>query len=325
MNEQLLQYIRDLSIKDHKTLSQKALKTVEEVGELAKVVLPYDNAAGTLHRFVDRQRILEETVDVILCALSVAYDLNFDINEIEQMMCTKSDKWGKIQYTESTVTYPLPFEIHVTVEIRKQEELEHFNKLCSSINVKPIVLELQNKNGSIVQDVMTSSKFYGNNRSAYEESERIASYIKQRGMTVKRVKIETVPWHPAAPQMPAIDIMPTDCYFESHIPLIFPKQYDISKILTDDRGMLVGVDYELHISKNVFKRTIDGRPIVMATMRDYDISYTEFEDKVTRAIDDLSTCIVQGIEIGKHIIEFSVYDTNISHDGEWLKTTNGHK
>jgi hypothetical protein len=36
MNKNTLDYIRSLSTNDKKTLSQKALKTCEEVGELAK-------------------------------------------------------------------------------------------------------------------------------------------------------------------------------------------------------------------------------------------------------------------------------------------------
>lgn len=39
-------FIKKLSLSDKKTLSQKALKTCEEVGELAKAVLPFDSAHG---------------------------------------------------------------------------------------------------------------------------------------------------------------------------------------------------------------------------------------------------------------------------------------
>jgi hypothetical protein len=50
MNNELLDYIQNLSLRDFKTLSQKALKVSEECGELAKAVLPYDNAYATRHR-----------------------------------------------------------------------------------------------------------------------------------------------------------------------------------------------------------------------------------------------------------------------------------
>ena len=44
MNKELLKLIKELSLKDKKSLSQKALKTSEETGELARVILPFDNA-----------------------------------------------------------------------------------------------------------------------------------------------------------------------------------------------------------------------------------------------------------------------------------------
>jgi NTP pyrophosphatase (non-canonical NTP hydrolase) len=50
MTKDILAYIRSLSVKDKKTLSQKALKTCEEVGELAKAILPFDSAHGTNHQ-----------------------------------------------------------------------------------------------------------------------------------------------------------------------------------------------------------------------------------------------------------------------------------
>jgi hypothetical protein len=51
INPDLIEFIKTLSLNDKKTLTQKALKTSEEVGELAKAVLPFEGAAGTLHRF----------------------------------------------------------------------------------------------------------------------------------------------------------------------------------------------------------------------------------------------------------------------------------
>ena len=67
---------------------------------------------------------------------------------------------------------------------------------------------------------MTSSKHFGDNRSAYEESERIVKELRNRGYKVVRNKIESVPWHPAAPQDNDKDHplfhgepIPNGCYF----------------------------------------------------------------------------------------------------------------
>jgi NTP pyrophosphatase (non-canonical NTP hydrolase) len=163
MNIQLLDYIKKLSLDDKKTLSQKALKVAEESGELAKVVLPFDNAAGTIHRFIEKGRILEESVDVILTAISIAYELGYSHEEIEETMRLKAEKWQGIQYKETQVDDMIPFEIHVSVQLKEGQE-ERFRNICGLINsatpVKPIILDLENKGQSVMQDVMTSSHFF---------------------------------------------------------------------------------------------------------------------------------------------------------------------
>ena len=175
MTPELLDYVRLLSLRDEKTLSQKALKTGEEFGELAKVVLPYDNAFATTHRFAVDDQILEECVDVMLCVLSIAYDLGYNNDDVESMMNHKAAKWASLQ-EKSRVEYPLPYEIHVTVSA--VQYISTFKDACAEIGVKPIVLHLQNQAGVYVMgDVMTSSKHFGNNRSVYEESQRIRNAL----------------------------------------------------------------------------------------------------------------------------------------------------
>jgi len=110
-------YIKSLSIKDKKTLSQKALKTCEEVGELAKAILPFDSAPGTNHRFIDREKILEEIADVYLSTISIAHSLNYTDEEIGDMIQKKAMKWQEIQSKEENASFPLPFEIHITVDL----------------------------------------------------------------------------------------------------------------------------------------------------------------------------------------------------------------
>lgn len=116
----LKNFIRTLSLKDKKTLSQKALKTCEEVGELAKVILPFDSATGTNHRFASRENILEEICDVYLSIVSIAHELNISDEEFGTMLEKKCYKWNSIQNKETSSPFPLPFEIHITVALEKQ-------------------------------------------------------------------------------------------------------------------------------------------------------------------------------------------------------------
>lgn len=311
MRPQILKYIKHLSLQDHKTLSQKALKTCEEVGELAKVVLPYDGAFATNHRFVAEERILEESVDTILCALSLAYDLGFDDDDIALMMERKTEKWASLQRKEEGITYPLPYEVHVTVSLTSTDDhINLFKETCATLGVKPIVLELTTPTTHL-QDVMTSSKHYGNNRSAYEYAEQISSDLRNRGFVVVRTKIETVPWHPAAPQE-SEDTMPPGCYFESHVPVIVHR--DKLQLLREYMIKRGGV----HMSRNTFKRLDGGMVVQMLTLRSYEGVRSEFEDAVAVLSQELMS---EGYDVGRIITEFAIFDTKLSHDAAWLQAT----
>lgn len=317
MMDKILDYIAKLSAADRKTLSQKALKTAEEVGELAKVVLPYEGAASTTHRFVAKERILEEVADVILCALSVAYDLGYASEDIESTMLRKAAYWEELQLRETRdgkAVYPVPYEMHITVKggevVDSAQRLEEFKEACADIGVKPLLIDMHNDMGkTIMLDCQTSSVHIGDNTSAITEVRRISEALRGKGFVPIREKVETVPWHPAAPSVVhANPSMPKDCYFEAHF-----------NIVADDARMnqlrgAVGV-LGAHLSRNAFKRISDTEFVMMATLRHYTGTYEAFKSKCDEFAVELQGI---GFDVPKTIIEFSVYDTNISHDGEWI-------
>lgn len=311
MNQDFLKYIRSLSKSDKKTLSQKALKTAEEVGELAKVVLPHDNAYATNHRMPEREKILEESCDILLCALSVAYDLDFTDEEIEAMMLKKADKWAVLQSKEVNLQYPLPYEIHCTIQLTEDDapyRLDEFRKACAAASVKPIIIDLQKNTGeSVMRDVMTSSRHFGNNRSAMEEMDRISGVLANYDFEPVRLKIETVPWHPAAPKYKG-EAMPPNCYFEAHVGVrLREEELEWFRACCSDR--------KLHVSKNAFKKYDNGEMTIMATYRDYDTWTDKFNSDVLSIRGALTR---DGFELEKPITEFAVYDTKVSHDASWL-------
>jgi NTP pyrophosphatase (non-canonical NTP hydrolase) len=298
--------IRRLTATDKKTLTQKTLKTVEEVGELAKVVLPFENAYATTHRFVDRERILEEVADALLCVLSVGYDLGATDDEIDEVINRKAIYWADLQAREVKAKYPVPYEIHVTV---RESFVEDFRKKCEEIGVKPILLDLHTQNDGVIKDLMTSSVHIGDNRTAYAEMKRISDALAAGGYFVCREKIETIPWHPSAPsarhQNPK---MPPNCYFESHLNIV----------CTEERqGALraVAQGHGAKLSRNVFKKLDGDKFMIMMTLRISTGTAESFNEKLDALKHDLG---VQGFEIGKTIVEFSVYDTKVSHDAAWI-------
>ena len=329
MNKFLDDFIKDLSIKDKKTLSQKGLKLVEEVGELARAILPYDSAPGTNHRFSDREQILEEIVDVYLSNISISHSLGFTDEEVNEMLNKKSKKWAKLQLKEESATFPLPFEIHITVDLEKLLEtnftIDHFREDCKSIEVKPIVLDLEMKEGSI-KDVMTSSKHFGDNRSAYEEANRITNKLTSFGYKVVRKKIETVPWHPAAPTFNTGEPIPNGCYFESHIGVtITPDEKELLQEFVEglNSGCTEVGRIELggtcKLSQNFFKKSKDGSKFVnMLTYRDNMTCKEDFEHAVDAIKWSLNEC---DFEFEKVEVEYALYDTNVNHDSKWILGT----
>jgi NTP pyrophosphatase (non-canonical NTP hydrolase) len=313
-------YIRSLSKKDKKTLSQKALKLTEETGELAKVVLPYDSAPGTNHRFVDRKKLLQEIADVYLANISIAYSLDFTTEEIENMILEKAKFWDSLQVKEEKGTFPLPFEIHITItndELKenKEEFIKKYKEDCKALNVKPIILDLP-VNKKVIKDVMTSSKFIGDNKGVYLETERISNGLKQMGYNVIRKKIETVPWHPSAPQENNTDTLLNNCYFESHIGVLTtPKNRHYLEKTVSHMEEVLSLSGTVKLSQNFFKKSENEDYINMLTYRNYKTNTKSFEKDV-EAIKRMLTNNLFKYE--KVIIEYCIYDTNVKHDFPWL-------
>jgi len=335
MNKFLDDFIKDLSIKDKKTLSQKGLKLAEEVGELARAILPYDSAPGTNHRFSDREQILEEIVDVYLTNISIAHSLGFTDEEVNEMLNKKSKKWAQLQLKEDAATFPLPFEIHITVDTSEnffEFDIDGFKSKCQEFGVKPIVLDLEMKEGTL-KDVMTSSKHFGDNRSAYEEANRIANELTSFGYKVVRKKIETVPWHPAAPTFNTGEPIPNGCYFESHIGIVIsPEEKPYLEGFVEElnagffspsRGFSRPSQIELggtcKLSQNFFKKSKDGSKFVnMLTYRDSMTCKEDFERDV-----ELIKFLLNEDKFGfeKVEVEYALYDTNVNHDSKWIMQT----
>ena len=167
---------------------------------------------------------------------------------------------------------------------------------------------------------MTSSKHFGDNRSAYEESERISNELKEMGYKVIRKKIETVPWHSAAPIIDGVIPIPNNCYFESHIGVvILPEQ----KEKLQNYVNFLNDSFEdsecggfAKLSQNFFKKSTDGSKFVnMITYRSNLCGYDSFKEEVELIKLSLMS---NEFEFEKVEIEYAIYDSNIHHDDVWV-------
>lgn len=313
MDIELFDYIKKLSLRDKKNLIQKTLKISEEQGELAESVLAYENAPGSIHKFIEKERMLDESIDVILTAISIAYSLGYSHDDIEEMMQRKSKKWHGIQMKEEKIEGDIPYEIHVTIKHPGPDDemfspIENFISVCKSLKVKPIVLDLENNGESVMKDVMTSSHHFGDNKSAYQEASHLKMMLEVKGFEVLRVKIETVPWHPAAPATKE-DKMPKDCYFEAHVGCVISPEEKL-------KLSHLAQTFNAHLSKNAFKKIEGGKFVNMVTLRNNNCTYDWFKSEVE---DFTKSLKIEGIAFEKVEVEFAVYDTKVSHDYLWLQ------
>ena len=98
-----------------------------------------------------------------------------------------------------------------------------------------------------MDDIMTSSKIYGNNGEAFNEMKRISNALTNLGDNVVREKIVASYWHTKAPFKEDGDTkMPEGCYFEVHLNIECTNE-KLNKLNQISKST------NCHLSKNVFK------------------------------------------------------------------------
>lgn len=137
--------------------------------------------------------------DINLNLLTNEYNIKYDISKRYGIWQRFKKNWELIKYVTEiggvlTGSRALNcFIIHITVDTSEnffECDIDGFKSKCQEFGVKPIILDLEIKEGTL-KDVMTSSKHFGDNRSAYEEANRIANELTSSGYKVVRKKIET--------------------------------------------------------------------------------------------------------------------------------------
>jgi NTP pyrophosphatase (non-canonical NTP hydrolase) len=314
MQQDILELIKQLSLNDPKTLSQKTNKLFEEGGELARAVLPYENASGTLHRVIHKGNLLEEAVDSILVAISIAYSLGYDDDAISSVMKRKALYWAELQQNEANVDPDrIPFEIHVTVSVAPN--LDMFKKDCASIGVKAVVLALHTTTDDVLRDVMTSEVVIGSTTAAFDAMQKTKAALEEIGYDVIRTKIEAAPWHPSAPTEAngLQHAFGTRNYFESHIEVTVLDAPESPVSLNKLKKCLE--NFDAHLSANFFKAN-DEAKTVMVTLR----RYTGTLEKFKKVLETLKATISDGgfVYNKKDIVEYSIYDSNTDHDNVWM-------
>jgi hypothetical protein len=206
-----------------------------------------------------------------------------------------------------------PYEIHITV--KDAPSYEQFREDCSKIGVKPIVLDLHTKSDGIINDVMTSFTCKASGAALVEVVETQVGHLQDMGYNVVRYKIETVPWHTHAHYH-----RNSTNYFEAHVP------YPLQEGELEDMRALVKNVKGVHMSRNAFKASSDGLTTYMFTIRDNETTHRGFESQLYDLQNTLMQFAIktdnakaQGILQKRHDIEWAIFDSNVSHDNNWIK------
>lgn len=186
------------------------------------------------------------------------------------------------------------FEVHLTVNTT---DVEKFIEDCKVIGVKPIVIEVENKE-LIERQVMTSSKHIA---PSFEDTLlKLSEELTDLNYTIIRQKVEIQPEF----QNKHRDFV----YYETHFRLKLPKEFNRTVLIELCRL------HKFHLSKNLFKKS-DTFDYQMITFRDNSINYAGFISGIEKMKTDLNSL---NIEYDKVEIEECIFDTADSLDKNWV-------
>ena len=95
--DHVLSFIEEVSKKEKKTLSQRALKLQEEVGEVAQALLIEQKAPGMSHKSIEHVGLTVECIDVLLVTLDLFFATGGTKNTLMDLLSKKTKKWESSQ------------------------------------------------------------------------------------------------------------------------------------------------------------------------------------------------------------------------------------
>lgn len=197
------------------------------------------------------------------------------------------------------------FEAHITVDV-SGDELVRFTGLCETHGVKPIVIELAR--GETRVQPMSGSYHQGPLSSVQLEVFALARQFANAQFDVTRVKIEATGANRDLPQSDADAQRAPARYFEFHVKVSLGPSDSLSALREQCEA------HDAHLSRNARHR--DGTQRVhFVTLRvakrgqpNAEESFRQLRAALTRA----------GYPLSHALIEYTVYDSNLSVDRGWL-------
>lgn len=199
------------------------------------------------------------------------------------------------------------YEFHITVE---NVDKSKFINFCKLEKIKPIILDLQNKDGKkIFEDVMTSHhKIFKSDEEAIQELNIVTEKLLNEGFNVVRKKIEADIKHQNIPTYKNNKKFIKGNYLESHLNVKIKNKDNLEKLKK------IAKKFHIHLSQNMFKVNKDKTFTIMLTYRDGTVRLEDFQKKLKTIIDEIT---INKMEIEKEIIEYAIFDTKIDWDKKW--------
>lgn len=205
-------------------------------------------------------------------------------------------------------SYTGTFEAHITIKADNLAIREKFNLLCQNLNVKCVFIELPQ--GLTSSQPMTASYHHGTFQDVVQQINQIAQSIINENFEITRIKIEAMVNNQ---DIPISDIearkLSKSNYFEFHIKAILP---DLESVPVLRKYCF---KHDAHLSKNTFKKLIDGKQERFITMRVYGVGYKSAQTQ----FDNLITLLkYKGFKLSQQQREYTVYDSNLKLDAGWI-------
>jgi len=197
------------------------------------------------------------------------------------------------------------FESHITV-LCNEDKFELFRERCHELGAKALIIEL-NVGRRPVQPMLCKRHTASANDTLHDISSMVDSLAKE--FEIERVKIEASLKNKGIPTLPGSAAkLPADCYFEHHVKLELPVNFDESKLK-------IGVKrFSGHLSRNplnadqVKQRRFVTQRFYNSTMQYAQTQLEELEEFLLR----------DNYEILQVIREFNIYDSNVERDAGWI-------
>ncbi|BAY86816.1 hypothetical protein NIES267_63270 [Calothrix parasitica NIES-267] len=205
-------------------------------------------------------------------------------------------------------SYKGTFEAHITVKAVDSELKAKFCLVCQKLKVKSVFIELPK--GVTRSQMMTASYHHGAFKDVLQQINQIAEKIVNADFEVTRIKIEAMV---SNQDIPISNIeaqkLPKSNYFEFHVKAILSALENLEALRK------YCLQHNAHLSKNAFKKLIDGKQERFITMRVYSLGYKSAQKQFDKLIILLKN---KGFKLSQQQREYTVYDSNLNLDTGWI-------